>query len=46
MIFMMLPQTLPTGAQIEVKYTDVLTNTPRTLTTFIAGSTYGRWGRL
>ncbi|WP_019208695.1 hypothetical protein [Phocaeicola abscessus] len=38
MIFMMLPQTLPTGAQIEVKYTDVLTNTPRTLTTFIAGS--------
>ncbi|TCO91240.1 hypothetical protein EV202_11337 [Bacteroides heparinolyticus] len=38
--FMMLPQTLPAGAQIEVKYTDGLTNTPRTLTANIAGKTW------
>ncbi|AVM53421.1 fimbrillin family protein [Bacteroides zoogleoformans] len=38
--FMMLPQTLPAGAQIEVKYTDGLTNTPRTLTADIAGKTW------
>lgn len=38
--FMMLPQTLPSGAQIEVKYTDKLTNTPRTLTANIAGKTW------
>ena len=36
--FMMLPQTLPAGARIEVEYTDNLTNTPRTLTAGIAGS--------
>ena len=38
--FMMIPQTLPTGAQIEVKYTDKLTNTQRTLTANIAGKTW------
>ncbi|WP_418986741.1 fimbrillin family protein [Bacteroides heparinolyticus] len=38
--FMMLPQTLPTGAQIEVVYRDNLTNTTRTLTANIAGSTW------
>ena len=38
--FMMLPQTLPAGAQIEVKYTDKLTNTQRTLTANIAGKTW------
>ena len=38
--FMMLPQTLPSGAQIEVKYTDKLTNTQRTLTANIAGKTW------
>ena len=38
--FMMLPQTLPAGAQIEVKYTDGLTNTQRTLTADIAGKTW------
>ncbi|WP_315087710.1 fimbrillin family protein, partial [Bacteroides heparinolyticus] len=38
--FMMLPQTLPAGAQIEVRYTDGLTNTQRTLTANIAGKTW------
>ncbi|VFB13088.1 Uncharacterised protein [Bacteroides heparinolyticus] len=38
--FMMLPQTLPAGAQIEVKYTDKLTNTQRTLTANIGGSAW------
>ncbi|VFB14421.1 Uncharacterised protein [Bacteroides heparinolyticus] len=38
--FMMLPQTLPAGAQIEVKYTDKLTGTQRTLTADIAGKTW------
>ncbi|WP_131751554.1 fimbrillin family protein [Prevotella heparinolytica] len=38
--FMMLPQTLPAGAQIEVVYTDKLTSTLRTLTADIAGSTW------
>lgn len=38
--FMMIPQTLPTGAQIEVVYTDKLTNTQRTLTASIAGKTW------
>ncbi|WP_129588738.1 fimbrillin family protein [Prevotella heparinolytica] len=38
--FMMLPQTLPTNAQIEIEYRDNLTNTPRTLTANIAGSTW------
>ena len=38
--FMMIPQTLPAGAQIEVKYTDKLTNTQRTLTANIAGKTW------
>ena len=37
-IFMMLPQTLPSGASIEVVYTDDLTSTQRTLTASIAGS--------
>lgn len=36
--FMMLPQTLPDNAQIEVVYTDDLTSTRRTLTASIAGS--------
>lgn len=36
--FMMLPQTLPSGASIEVVYTDALTSTQRTLTASIAGS--------
>ncbi|TCO88194.1 hypothetical protein EV202_12778, partial [Bacteroides heparinolyticus] len=39
--FMMLPQTLPAGAQLEVVYTDKLTNTQRTLTASIAGKTWG-----
>ncbi|AVM57247.1 hypothetical protein C3V43_05385 [Bacteroides heparinolyticus] len=38
--FMMLPQTLPAGAKIEVRYTDGLTNTQRTLTANIAGKTW------
>ncbi|VFB14685.1 Uncharacterised protein [Bacteroides heparinolyticus] len=38
--FMMLPQTLPAGAQIEVVYKDKLTSTQRTLTADIAGSTW------
>ena len=38
--FMMLPQTLPTNAQIEIEYRDNLTNTTRTLTANIAGSTW------
>ena len=36
--FMMLPQTLPAGASIEVSYQDDLTWTNRTLTASIAGS--------
>ncbi|AVM57283.1 hypothetical protein C3V43_05585 [Bacteroides heparinolyticus] len=39
--FMMIPQTLPAGAKLEVKYTDKLTNTQRTLTANIAGKTWG-----
>ena len=39
--FMMIPQTLPAGAQLEVVYTDKLTNTQRTLTASIAGKTWG-----
>ena len=38
--FMMLPQTLPTNAQIEVIYTDNLTGTQRMLTADIAGKTW------
>lgn len=38
--FMMLPQTLPTNAKIEVVYKDKLTNTQRTLTANIAGKTW------
>ena len=38
--FMMLPQTLPTNAQIEIEYRDNLTNTTRPLTANIAGSTW------
>ncbi|MGI6816763.1 hypothetical protein ACMYZ4_12305, partial [Bacteroides sp. KG122] len=38
--FMMLPQTLPSNAQIEVIYTDNLTGTQRTLTANIAGKTW------
>ncbi len=38
--FMMLPQTLPTNAQIEIEYRDNLTNATRTLTANIAGSTW------
>ena len=38
--FMMIPQTLPSGASLEVVYTDKLTNTPRTLTASIAGKTW------
>lgn len=38
--FMMLPQTLPSGAQIEVVYKDNLTNATRTLTASIAGSVW------
>lgn len=36
--FMMLPQTLPDDAQIEIVYTDKLTSTERTLTASIAGN--------
>ncbi|WP_373733292.1 fimbrillin family protein, partial [Bacteroides heparinolyticus] len=39
--FMMIPQTLPAGAQLEVVYTDKLTNTQRTLTASIAGKVWG-----
>ena len=38
--FMMIPQTLPSGATIEVGYTDKLTSTARTLTASIAGTTW------
>ena len=43
--FLMIPQTLPQGATIEVAYTDKLTGTSRTLTAQIGGS---KWpaGRL
>lgn len=37
---MMIPQLLPEGATIEVDFTDALTNTPRKLTSSIAGSTW------
>lgn len=37
-IFMLLPQTLPAGASIEIAYMDDLTSTQRTLTASIAGS--------
>lgn len=38
--FMMIPQTLPDNAEIEVRYTDQLTQTERTLTSSIGGT---RW---
>ena len=38
--FMMIPQTLPFGATIEVGYTDKLTNTARTLMASVAGTTW------
>ena len=38
--FLMIPQTLPQGATIEVAYTDKLTGTSRTLTAQIGGSTW------
>ena len=38
--FMMLPQTLPDDAQIEVVFTDDLTSTQRTMTASIAGSSW------
>lgn len=38
--FMMIPQILPEGATIEVKFTDALTSTLRTLTASIAGTTW------
>ncbi|WP_417014325.1 fimbrillin family protein [Alistipes sp.] len=36
--FMMLPQTLPSGASIEIAYMDDLTSTQRTLTASVAGA--------
>lgn len=36
--FMMLPQTLPEGASIEIAYSDDLTSTQRTLTASVAGA--------
>ena len=36
--FMMLPQTLPAGASIEIAYMDDLTSTQRTLTASIGGA--------
>lgn len=36
--FMMIPQSLPSGAAIEVVFTDKLTNTARTLTASIVGT--------
>lgn len=38
--FIMLPQTLPSGASITVSYKDNLTGTERTLTADIGGSTW------
>lgn len=38
--FMMIPQTLPEGATIEVEFTDELTQTKRLLTSSIAGSNW------
>ena len=38
--FMMLPQTLPSGASIEIIYTDRLTGTQRTLSASIDGSSW------
>lgn len=40
--FMMIPQTLPAGAAIEVIYTDELTGTQRTLTASIAQSVWSQ----
>lgn len=36
--FMMLPQTLPAGASVEIAYRDDLTSTQRTLTALIGGA--------
>lgn len=38
--FMLLPQTLPDGATMTIKFTDAVTNTERTLTGSIAGQTW------
>lgn len=38
--FMMLPQTLPSGASIEMVYKDNLTSTERTLTASIGGASW------
>lgn len=38
--FMMIPQTLPSGASVEIIYTDNLTGTQRTLTALIEGSAW------
>lgn len=35
--FMLLPQTLPTGASMTIKFTDKATNTPRTLSCPLTG---------
>lgn len=39
--FMMLPQTLPAGASIEVEFTDNLSGTKRLLTASIGGAEWG-----
>ncbi|MDR0185777.1 fimbrillin family protein [Prevotella brunnea] len=39
--FMMIPQKLPVGASIEVKYVDKLSGAERTLTASIANTTWG-----
>lgn len=38
--FMLLPQTLPDGATMTIKFTDAVTNTERTLSGSIAGQTW------
>lgn len=38
--FMMIPQQLPSGASIEIAYTDGLSSTSRTLSTSIAGKSW------
>lgn len=38
--FMLLPQTLPDGATMTIKFTDAATNTERTLSGSIAGQTW------
>lgn len=38
--FMMLPQTLPAGATVEVVFTDLLSSTQRTLSASIGGSVW------